>query len=111
MKNVEIRMRRRNYVIDFSNFQVNTSINVKLHPGQLGYRDHMNGPFVHTFRFDGSEIRSDCWMAVDTIQCLSEVTCMLYDGEGNGTGQPKRVNNIYKVSRDTWLLFMLSDGN
>ena len=132
MKNVEMRMRRRNYVIDFSNFQVNISINVKFHPsrrdennhmnareiinlsrlaGQLGYRDHMNGPFVHTFRFDGSEIRSDCWMAVDTIQCLSEVTCMLYDGEGNGTGQPKRVNNIYKVSRDTWLLFMLSDGN
>ena len=34
MKNVEMRMRRRNYVIDFSNFQVNISINVKFHPGR-----------------------------------------------------------------------------
>ena len=64
MKNVEMRMRRRNYVIDFSNFQVNISMNVKFHPGrrwkqpyeckrnlsclagQLGYRDHVNGPLV-----------------------------------------------------------------
>ena len=57
MKNVEMRMRRRNYVIDFSNFQVNISINVKFHPGRWdknnhmnareiysGYRDHVNGP-------------------------------------------------------------------
>ena len=34
MKNVEMRMCRRNYVIDFSNFQVNISINVKFHPGR-----------------------------------------------------------------------------
>ena len=32
IKNVEMRMRRRNYVIDFSNFQVNISINAKFHP-------------------------------------------------------------------------------
>ena len=32
MKNVEMRVRRRNYVIDFSNFQLNISINVKFHP-------------------------------------------------------------------------------
>ena len=32
MKNVEMRVRRRNYVIEFSNFQVNRSIKVKFHP-------------------------------------------------------------------------------
>ena len=31
MKNVEMRVRRRNYVIDFSNFQVKISINVQFH--------------------------------------------------------------------------------
>ena len=39
MKNAEMRMCRRNYVIDFSNFQVNISINVKFHPGR---RDENN---------------------------------------------------------------------
>ena len=39
MKNVEMRVRRRNYVIDFSNIQVNISINVKFHPGR---RDERN---------------------------------------------------------------------
>ena len=34
IKNVEMRVRRRNHVIDFSNFQVNISINVKFHPGR-----------------------------------------------------------------------------
>ena len=66
MKNVEMRTRRRNYVIDFSNFEVNISINVKfphsrrdennhmnareIYPaltGQLGYRDHVNGPLIY----------------------------------------------------------------
>ena len=71
MKNVQMRMRRRNYVTDFSNFQVNISINVKFHPGrryerkrnlsrlaaQLGYRDHsLNLTFrAQTF----SEMK--CW--------------------------------------------------
>ena len=31
MKYVEMRVRRRNYVIDFSNFQVKISINVQFH--------------------------------------------------------------------------------
>ena len=32
MKNVEMSMRRTNYVIDFSNFQVNITMKVKFHP-------------------------------------------------------------------------------
>ena len=42
MKNVEMRVRRRNYVIDFSNFQVNISINVKFHPGRRDEKYHIN---------------------------------------------------------------------
>ena len=34
MKIGEMRVRRRNYVISFSNFQVNISINIKFHPGR-----------------------------------------------------------------------------
>ena len=34
MENVQMPVHRRNYVIDFSNFQVNISINVKFHPGR-----------------------------------------------------------------------------
>ena len=59
MKKVEMRMRRRNYVIDFSYFQVNISINVEFHPGRRdenrnmyareiypSYRDHVNCPYA-----------------------------------------------------------------
>ena len=42
MKNVEMRVRRRNYVINFSNFQVNISINVKFHPGRRDEKYHIN---------------------------------------------------------------------
>ena len=39
MKNVEMRMRRRNYVIDFSNFQVNISMNVKFENNHVNARE------------------------------------------------------------------------
>ena len=42
MKNVEMGMRRRNYVIDFSNFQVNISINVKFDHGRRDENNHMH---------------------------------------------------------------------
>ena len=42
MKNVEIRMRRRNYVNHFSNFQVNILINDKFHTGRGDESNHMN---------------------------------------------------------------------
>ena len=47
MKNVEMRMRRRNYVIGFSNFQVNISINVKFHPGRRDENNHMNAREIY----------------------------------------------------------------
>ena len=63
-------------VLDFSNFQVNISINVKFHPGrmktiiwtqekfiplsgQLGYRDHVNGPWVSRPYFEWLWFRTD----------------------------------------------------
>ena len=42
MKNVEMRVRRRNYENDYSNFQVNISINVKFHPGRLDEKYNIN---------------------------------------------------------------------
>ena len=47
MKNAEMRMRRRNYVINFSNFQVNISINVKFHPGRRDENNHMNAREIY----------------------------------------------------------------
>ena len=35
-------MGRKNYVIDFSNFEVNISINVKFYPGKQDEDYHMN---------------------------------------------------------------------
>ena len=42
MKNVEMRVRRRKYVFDFSNFQVNISINVKFHRDRRDKNCHIN---------------------------------------------------------------------
>ena len=47
VKNVGMRMRRRNDVIDFSNFQVNISINVKFHPGRRDENNHMNAGEIY----------------------------------------------------------------
>ena len=44
LKNVEIRMRKRNYVIGFSNFQVNISIGFDSQPEGLGVAFFATGP-------------------------------------------------------------------
>ena len=51
---VEIRIRARNYVIDFSNFQVNISINVKFHPGRRDENNHMNVREIYPAQWAGS---------------------------------------------------------
>ena len=57
MKNVEMRMRRRNYVNDFSNFQVNISINVKFHPGRRDENNHMNAREIYPSSVTGIPAR------------------------------------------------------
>ena len=47
MKNVEMRVRRRNYVIDFSNFQVNISINIKFPHSRRDENNHMNARDIY----------------------------------------------------------------